>query len=260
MSITATDTDFIAGNTAKYYVQQQITTTLMDRGARGQSTTIVDMGCGDASKWGWLAKQAGNIPFTFVGFDPDAAAIRNARARFPNWRFIAAPAYALKAEVEAADVIVSFSALEHVYQRREFIGAARTIMTKGGTFYLNYDNGHFLGRGEWKRNTFGPILARFGVERYFQAFVGQEEIEAILHECQFRIVREINFHQASSKEFQRVFAGQPAMRSYMDAWLDFDLKVNTLLQDEPEALRKANSNKYHLSKLFVLDAGAVRPA
>ena len=254
-----TETDFIAGNCAKYFVQQEITKTLQDRGSRGQSTTIVDMGCGNAGKWGWLAKLGWNGQLKFVGFDPDAAAIRKAQARFPDWTFVAAPAYAMKSVVETADVIVSFSTLEHVYQRRAFIQAARAIMTDGSAFYLNYDNGHFLTGVEWKRNIFGPILARFGVERYYQAFVWQAEIEAILREFQLQVIRELNFHQASSKEFQHVFADSPAMKPYMDAWLDFDLKVNALLQGEPEARRKADSNKYHLSKLFILGVDGTPP-
>ena len=154
----------------------------------------------------WLANQRWSSQIRFFGFDPDAEAIKKAQARFPSWTLIAAPAYAIKALVDTADVIVSFSTLEHVYKRREFIQAARSIMLGSSEFYLNYDNGHFLGPGEWKRNIFGPALARLGVERYYQSFVWQGEVEAILKDCELQVVRELNFHQATRKEFQKVLA------------------------------------------------------
>ncbi|MGH7551756.1 MAG: class I SAM-dependent methyltransferase, partial [Longimicrobiales bacterium] len=122
------DAEFIAGNCAKYFAQKEIMKTLHDRVSLGKSSTVVDLGCGDGSKWAWLANQSWSSQVKFFGFDPDATAIKKAQARFPSWTFVAAPAYAIKAVVDTADVIVSFSTLEHVYKRREFIQAARNIM------------------------------------------------------------------------------------------------------------------------------------
>jgi SAM-dependent methyltransferase len=245
------DADIISGNCAKYFAQKEIMKTLHHRVSLGKSSTVVDLGCGDGSKWAWLASQRWSSQIRFFGFDPDAEAIKKAQARFPSWTLVAAPAYAIKAVVDTADVIVSFSTLEHVYKRREFIQAARSIMLGSSEFYLNYDNGHFLGPGEW-RNIFGPVLARLGVERYYQSFVWQGEVEGLLKDCELQVVRELNFHQATRKEFQKVLADTSSMKHYMDAWLDFELKVNAFLEGEPKARREANSNKYHLSKLFIL--------
>ena len=139
---------------------------------------------------------------------------------FPGWTFVAAPAYAMNQIVAEANLVVSFSTLEHVYKRKLFLEAARSIMTGSSLFYLNYDNGHFLGCAEWKRNIFGPLLARLGVERFYQAAVGQGKIEALLKGVGFKAVKELNFHQATSKRFHEVFDGLPAMREYMDAWLE----------------------------------------
>jgi SAM-dependent methyltransferase len=248
-------TDVIVGNCAKYYVQKNLAAIIESRIAQGRPTTIVDMGCGDGSKWHWLAEKAWGDRIRYVGFDLDAAAISRARKTFPGWTFVAAPAYAMNEIIGEANVVVSFSTLEHVYKRKLFLQAARSIMTGSSLFYLNYDNGHFLGCTEWKRNIFGPLLARFGIERFYQAAVRQSEIEALLKEVGFEAVEELNFHQATSKRFHEVFGGLQAMREYMDAWLDYELRVNTLLHSEPAARRQADSNRYHLSKLFVLKLG-----
>jgi Methyltransferase domain len=252
MNSTPVLTDLIVGNCAKYYVQKNIIAMVESRIAQGRPTTIVDMGCSDGSKWHWMKEKGWGDRVRYVGFDLDTAAINRAKKTFPGWTFVAAPAYAMKQIVADADLVVSFSTLEHVYKRKLFLEAARSIMTGSSLFYLNYDNGHFLGYADWKRNIFGPLLARLGVERFYQAAVWQSEIEVLLKEVGFDVVEELNFHQATSKGFHKVFGGLPAMRQYMDAWLDYELKVNTLLYSEPAARRQANSNRYHLSKLFVL--------
>jgi SAM-dependent methyltransferase len=256
MNTTANLTDIIVGNCAKYYVQKNIAAILEKRIAEGRPTTIVDMGCGDGSKWRWLAEKGWGDRVRYVGFDLNAAAISRAKRTFPRWTFVAAPAYATDQIVAEADLVVSFSTLEHVYKRKLFLEAARSVMTGSSLFYLNYDNGHFLGCTEWKRNIFGPLLARLGMERFYQAVVWQGEIEPLLKEVGFEAVEELNFHQATSKRFHEVFSGLPAMPQYMDAWLDYELRVNTLLYSEPAARRQADSNRYHLSKLFVLKLSA----
>lgn len=254
--MSSTLTDLIIGNCAKYYVQKNITAIIEGRIAQGTTTTIVDMGCGDGSKWHWLAEKDWEDDVRYVGFDLDPAAINRARKTFPAWTFVAGPAYAMKEIVLESDLVVSFSTLEHVYQRRLFLDAARSIMTPSSLFYLNYDNGHFFGHAEWKRNVFGPMLARLGVERFYQSAVSQGEIEALLEAVGFDAVEELNFHQATNKGFHEVFTGSPAMREYMDVWLDYELRIDTLLQSAPAARQQADSNRYHLSKLFVLKLGA----
>jgi hypothetical protein len=236
-------------------VQKNITAIVESRIAEGRPTTIVDMGCGDGSKWRWLAEKGWGDRVRYVGFDLDVVAINHAKKTFPGWTFVAAPAYAMSQIVAEANLVVSFSTLEHVYKRKLFLEAARSIMTGTSLFYLNYDNGHFFGCADWKRNIFGP-LARLGVERFYQAAVWQSEIEALLKEVGFEAVEELNFHQATSKRFHEVFGGLPAIRKYMDAWLEYELRVNTLLYSEPAARRQANANRYHLSKLFVLKLSA----
>jgi hypothetical protein len=41
----------------------------------------------------------------------------------------------------------------------------------------------------------------------------------------------------------------------MDAWLNYELRVNTLLYSGLAARRQADFNRYYLSKLFVLKLG-----
>ena len=215
------------------------------------------MGCGDGSKWGWLREGPWHDRIDFVGFDLDRDAVSRAASRFPGWRFFPEPAYAMERHVSQADVVVSFSTLEHVYRRDEFLRSARGIMAPGAVFWLNYDNGHFLDWREWKRNWFGPLLARLGQERYFQAPVGQAEIEGLIADAGLVVEEELNFHSAVRKRFHRVFREPAASRHYMDAWLEFELAVNRCLAEDASACRDVGSNRHELSKLFRLRAREV---
>ena len=58
MITTLTRTDVIVGNCAKYYVQKNITAIVENRIAENKKTTIVDMGCGDGTKWRWMAEKS----------------------------------------------------------------------------------------------------------------------------------------------------------------------------------------------------------
>lgn len=243
--------DVLTGNAAKYYVQKKVAALVEARGG----TTVVDMGCGDARKWDWLYESPLCEKVKFVGFDLDQSAIGVAARSKPRWRFFAEPAYRMRDRVRAADILVSFSTLEHVYRRQRFLESARSLMHNESVFFLNYDNGHFFGWADWKRNIFGPILAALGFERYYQSFVWQEEIERLLQRVQLRIVEELNFHQATSKAFHRALSAPATQREYMDLWLDYELAVNRLLQKDPAAWAEANSNRYLLSKVFVLSIG-----
>lgn len=240
--------DALLGNAAKYYVQRRVVALLEAR----PHTVLVDVGCGDARKWDWLYHGPLADKVEFLGFDLDGHAIALAAQTKPRWQFFAEPAYDVKRRISTADIVVSFSTLEHVYRKREFIESAKSVMHDNSIFFLNYDNGHFFGWADWKRNIFGPLLAKLGNERYYQAMVWQEEIESLLRRTQLTIVEELNFHQATNKAFHRVFSTPEATRQYMSIWCDYELAVNRLLRQDPAAWAEASSNRYLLSKLFVL--------
>jgi SAM-dependent methyltransferase len=232
------------GNVAKYYVRKQLEPKLREAPS---PVTIVDLGCGTGSQWQWLY-DGYRDRVRFHGIEPNARDVEIARRRFPGWNFLAAPAYT-QTGIEA-DFLTSLSALEHVYRRKEFFATARRLLKPGGTFFLNYDNGHFFDQGRL-RIWASQVAAKFGYERHYLAFVQQDEAEALIRDAGFDVVLELNFHQATRKEFAKVL-GPGAQEPYHEAWLEYELRVNELLKSNASALATANSNRIILSKLFVL--------
>jgi ubiquinone/menaquinone biosynthesis C-methylase UbiE len=232
------------GNVAKYYVRKQLEPKLREAPS---PVTIVDLGCGTGSQWQWLY-DGYKDKVHFHGIEPNAREIEIARKRFPGWSFLAAPAYS-QAGI-SADFVTSLSALEHVYRREEFLATAARLLKPGGTFFLNYDNGHFFDQGKL-RVWASQLAARFGYEGHYLAFVWQEEAETLIRGAGFTVVTELNFHQATRKEFSKVI-GHASQEAFHEAWLEYELRVNELLKRDADALSAANSNRIILSKLFVL--------
>jgi len=188
------------GNGAKLFIRDRIA------GRLGQGEpTIVDLGCGNGRQWSWLEPRADEV--NLVGIEPAAGLVTQARKSFPMWEFHSGTAYDL--EPASADIVTSMSVLEHVYRRDKFMRYARACLSPGGIFYLNYDNGHFLDGNDRLKNLFGPILAKFGVERWYQSPISQDEALDLIENSGFTVVEEFNFHQAANKGF---FSGRQQIR------------------------------------------------
>jgi hypothetical protein len=57
---------------------------------------------------------------------------------------------------------------------------------------MNYDVCHFiLGTRRVRiKNVVGPILSRFGVERYYQSFVKEQEVRSIIKSLRLKVIAE----------------------------------------------------------------------
>lgn len=250
MTVDTVMTDANLGNGAKLFIRDQI----MQRIGQEQMT-IVDLGCGDGRQWSWLEPHADTVKL--VGIEPSAQMVENARLAFPMWEFHAGAAYDL--DPVSASVATSMSVLEHVYRRDKFMHYARSCLTAGGIFYLNYDNGHFLDGNERLKNLVGPILARFGIERWYQTPVSQAEALHLIDTSGFRVVREINFHQAAGKGFFRAINKFDSLSDeertrLARLYIAFETEVQEVVQRHPEIMEQLNSNTIQSSKMFVLEA------
>jgi len=238
------------GNGAKLFIRDRIA------GRLGQGEpTIVDLGCGNGRQWSWREPRADEV--NLMGIEPAAGLVTQARKSFPMWEFHSGTAYDL--EPASADIVTSMSVLEHVYRRDKFMRYARACLSPGGIFYLNYDNGHFLDGNDRLKNLFGPILAKFGVERWYQSPISQDEALDLIENSGFTVVEEFNFHQAANKGFFRDVNKfdclSDAERSRLARrYVDFETEIQDIVRAHPEIMELLSSNTVLSSKLFVLKA------
>jgi hypothetical protein len=116
--------------------------------------------------------------------------------------------------------------LEHVYQRERYLRSAKASLKTGGYFLINYDAGHFKYSTQRDRakNVVGPVLARLGVERYYQSFVHEAEFQRMIQAIGFKVVDE-KFFNSGLKGIHKLIP--PAQDDeYMEKWLDFELWLN----------------------------------
>jgi SAM-dependent methyltransferase len=215
------------GSSAKLYCLEKID----ELAAARDSVTVLDLGCGDGSNFVGLLRRRGNV--RYVGVDPSGEAIERARSTLAGLNAEVVRGLAYDVRVGPADVVVSFSVLEHVYRRRLYLDAARENLAPDGIVLMNYDAGHFAAfesaRGRlverWK-GRIGAVLARLGHEGKYQSLVRESTFRLLVADARLRIVEERVFNT----DLKRVYRLVPEERraEYMTRWLDFELYLNTL--------------------------------
>jgi 2-polyprenyl-3-methyl-5-hydroxy-6-metoxy-1,4-benzoquinol methylase len=154
--------------------------------------------------------------------------------------FVNAPAYGIDRVVQRQfDVVVSFSVLEHVYRRGEYLRAVRACLKPEGHVLLNYDSGHFLDMTASSRlkDVARRVLARLGVEQYFQAAIPDRELHRLVDGVGLHCVDARFFNAYSLKDFYKMTP--PASRDeFMHAWLAFELELNALGIPQTDVLNR----------------------
>ena len=231
---------FTAGNSAKLYCLNLIEKIIH---RRGESLILLDLGCGAAANFIKLLKKYPGL--RYVGVEPSLEACEIARKNMSayNAAIINAPAYQL--ELEPADIVISFSVLEHVYRRNSYLQTVKKRLKPEGVFVINYDSGHFTeppptppwvaGSERWK-NRFGGLMARIGYERYFQAFVREDEFRSLLDDTGLRVLDD-KFFNTDLKNVYKLIPSQD-IDDYMRRWLEFELYLNQLAIHYNDAMAK----------------------
>jgi SAM-dependent methyltransferase len=214
------------GNSAKLYCLNWIEAHI----ARSTNeVTLLDLGCGTGNNFVRLLQAYPQV--RYVGIEPSATAAQARRnLNGLNATIFQDYAYDVYGRLvqEQFDIVVSFSVLEHVYRRQAYLQAAKDCLKPNGHFLINYDAGHFIAgnRRDWLKNQIGPLLARLGNERYYQAFVREADFRAMAQSAGLRIVDAKSFNTRLKSVFKAV---PPAHQdNYMRHWLDFELYLNTL--------------------------------
>lgn len=152
---------------------------------------ILDVGCGKGDQWNWYFKDKNKFDFNLniIGVEP----FLNLTSK--NNIKIIKNIETLLTENKQFDVVVSMSVLEHVFDREEFIKNCSKLTNSNGFLIINYDNGHFFNKKEWKRNIFGKLIGKFTyIKNFYQDFVDIEKILDYLKDLNMYIDDNIDYH------------------------------------------------------------------
>ena len=210
------------GNAAKLYCLNRID----ELAATRETLTIVDLGCGRASNFVELLRRRPDVHY--IGVDPDRAACAEARVTLAglNAEIVEADAYDVR--VGPADVVVSFSVLEHVDRRQAYLECVASNLAPQGVSFLNYDAGHFVSRSprEQAKTVAGRVLARLGRPRWYQSFVREGEFRGLVADARLRVVEAKFFNTGLKEAYVAVPAA--AQDEFMELWLEAELHLNEL--------------------------------
>lgn len=98
---------------------------------------VLDIGCGTGYGTGYVATKGAGL---VVGGDIDREAIRYARTRFPQARYVCADATRLPFRNESFDVVICFEVVEHVVDFRGLLSECRRVLRDEGVFICSTPN------------------------------------------------------------------------------------------------------------------------
>jgi SAM-dependent methyltransferase len=212
------------GNTAKDYCLQRVA----ELARANPHLVIVDLGCGDGRNVEPFLHEHPRV--RYVGIDPSRAAVDAARTRLKPYDAELHVGHAYDVQLADADVVLSFSVLEHVYRRAPYVRSIARNLTRAGTAFVNYDSGHFnVGSERWKAPV-RKALARVGRDERYQAPVREAEFARLAGEAGLRVVEARFFNTHLKELYHRV----PDKDRFARAWLELELKLNELVDYRDE--------------------------
>jgi SAM-dependent methyltransferase len=214
-----------SGNSAKIYCLDWLDKYIS---AHQGPIRILDLGCGESLNFvSLLGKYADRVNYT--GVEPDIKACQLARENLRGLPATIIPSYAYKlnSQLEGRfDIVVSFSALEHVFRRLAFLQTAKDYLSDDGFFLINYDSGHFFSNRERLKNIIGPLLAPLGLEKYYQSFVKDDEFKRLIKFVGLEIIEQ-KFFNTKLKDVAKIIP--PDKReNFVGRWLECELWLNDL--------------------------------
>jgi SAM-dependent methyltransferase len=212
------------GNTAKDYCLQRVA-ELARTGAR---LVIVDLGCGDGRNVEPLLREHPSL--RYVGIDPSRAAVRAAAARLAGYDVELHVGRAYDVKLADADVVLSFSVLEHVYRREPYVRSIALNLARDGRALVNYDAGHFTVPSERWKAPVRRALARIGSDSRYQAPVREAELARLFSDAGLA-VSETRFFNTHLKELYQLV---PDKERFARLWLEVELALNDAIDYREE--------------------------
>lgn len=241
---------FWLGNVAK----TRVIATIIQLARERDTLSVIDFGCGDGGDWPRILEQHSSIHLTAI--EPDAEVGRVAAERLrPFDADVVVGTDPLPIE---ADVIISFSVLEHVWNRTEYLSTARTMLAPDGVFFLNYDDGHFREGvvfdqpSTWGSalrvaalNLAAPVMERLGRFDKYQARVHKSELERLIAEVGFDIH---NVHYSNLDDMKSLVKTVPDSdrESFARIWLQLEEELNSRFAFELEAEHRGDATNLWL--------------
>ncbi|APB32859.1 hypothetical protein GlitD10_0545 [Gloeomargarita lithophora Alchichica-D10] len=220
------------GNSAKAQVVQHILAQV----ANATHSVVFDYGCGDGGYWPDILRDYPQIQWW--GFEPQGKRRQKAQQRLAGLAAKVLDWTELQNAQINADFIVSFSVLEHVYDRYQYLQMAQKQLAPQGVFYLNYDDGHFrplLDLSQPKtwpsalkvafHNWVAPLLARCGYVAPFQQRVIRAEIDHLIQGLGWRVERVFYSNLECLKSLIKTLPdGEKA--AFTQVWVDLEATLN----------------------------------
>lgn len=231
------------GNSAKLYNLQWIEQYVKEKDGK---IKILDLGCGTALNFVSLLKSYPQL--NYCGIEPSKQSYIYAQQNLRGLNAILINSYAYKVYEKLKgkfDIVVSFSVLEHVYKRIDYLSFAKRYLKENGYFFINYDAGHFLSGNERLKNFIGPIFAYFGIERYYQSFVKENDFLQMIDKVGFKIIDAKYFNSSLKSIYKMIPESKKA--DYMKKWLEFELWMNELGIDYDDS-----KVRYFVTRNFIL--------
>ena len=204
------------GNAAKMRIIARVV-------ADGQPKTVFDFGAGGGAGWAETLRLHPEI--TLIAYEPHPPSARRLRRSVPTAQVYDGDAAKVDAE---ADIAVSFSVFEHVADRPAYLRHAMRSLRPGGTFFLNYDDGHFRHPGstlDALRNRLAPILPSIGLKGLYQATVRKDDADRMVAEAGFVMIHDRYENLEGMKELAKTIP--PGARAdFARIWLALEDELN----------------------------------
>lgn len=193
-----------------------------------KNISILDIGCGRCEYWIEFLKN--NPHVIFHGIDINKKSIEKARLNLPQFShqiFELNCRDLNKLNGKYFDVIISKSALEHIYDKETFLKQVFHLMHKKTQFLISWDYGHFRTGNPYTNlmNRLSQLLARFGLEKNYNCEVDLEQIKKTTSEMGFELCDEKYFNIPNLKGLMKSFRDNEKM---IQMWFDFELEMNRI--------------------------------
>lgn len=223
------------GNAAKTKYIDEILQGMADHSS--DDVIVFDYGCGKGGDWPNVLADYPMI--RLIAHDPSVKNMQAAKLRLKGLNAELLTSADLHEKEFKAHYIVSFSVLEHVYDRAAYLRTAKKHLIDDGTFYLNYDDGHFrnsLNLSQpvtwpeqiriWLHNIAAQPLARVGGKSYFQARVHRHAIGQLISAFGFRVINTHYNNLTNFKQLDKTLTDD-RQQDFMRFWMDIENDLNS---------------------------------
>lgn len=204
---------------------------------------VFDYGAGRGGDWPTILARHANIELH--AFEPHGP------SRDELERRLAGSGATVHPDVEkidlAADVIVSFSVLEHVYDRPRYLAHAKRLLARDGIFHLNYDDGHFrtvldldrhrgfkVAIANYIQHRLAGVWPRIGRIGLYESRVNRADADGMIRAAGLEIAAERYENLASFKSLIKTLPEERA-QEFTRMWLKVEDRLNAAFRvDGPE--------------------------